>query len=163
MNKWIIGLVAVAIVGLVLGTAGVVAAQSGTPGSGYGMMGGRGGWGMMGQYGTGQTGLLHDEMIAAYAEALGLSVEDLNARLANGETMAQIASAQGLTVEEFRTLMLDARNKAIDKAVQDGTLTQEQADWMKTRSNRMMGGYGARGGGRGQYANPTCPYFQTVP
>ena len=130
-------------------------------------MGGRGArGGMMGQgavSGT-QDGFLHDEMIAVYAEKLGISVEDLNARLANGETMAQIASSKGLTADQFRTLMTDARSQAIDQAVKDGTLTQAQADWMKQRGAGMMGnGRGMRGAGQGRNANPDCPYYQANP
>lgn len=75
-------------------------------------------------------GLLHDEMIAVFAEKLGISRDDLDARLAEGETIAQIASAKGLTVDQFRTLMVDARAQAIDQAAKNGTLTQSQADWM---------------------------------
>ena len=87
-------------------------------------------------------------MIAVYAQALGISVEDLNARLANGETVSQVAAEKGLTAEQFSALMADARSQAIDQAVQDGTLTQEQADWLKTRGARMSGG--SRSGMRGR-------------
>ena len=171
MKKLIISVVMVAVVVIALGSAGFVYAQSTTtpeapvPGTGYGMMGGRGmRGGMMGQ-GAGyaaQDGLMHDEMIAAFAEELGISVDDLNARLAKGETMSQIATAQGLTVEEFRTLMTDARSQAIDQAVKNGTLTQEQADWMNQRgAGRMMGGgRGMRGSGQ---MGSGCPYYQTTP
>ena len=197
MKKLVLSIVIVAVVAIALGTAGLVYAQSSTPqapvpGSGYGMMGGQGGRGRMmggmtlapasragvggrGAAATGtQDGLIHDEMISAFAEKLGISVEDLNARLANGETMAQIATSKGLTADQFRTLMTDARNQAIDQAVKDGTLTQAQADWMKQRGAGMMtmapgsgagvGGRGMRGAGLGRNANPDCPYYdQTQP
>ncbi len=139
------------------------------------MMGGRGMTqgtapraGVGGGYGASAAGdpdgFMHDDMIAAFAEKLGISVDDLNARLAKGETMAQIASSKGLTVDQFRTLMTDARNQAIDQAVKEGTLTQAQADWMKQRGAGMMGGRGMMGGaGQGQFANPNCPFFQTNP
>jgi hypothetical protein len=165
MNKTLLGIVIAVVVVVALGTAGVVYAQTSTPwgpdpdtGNGF-MMGGR--RGMMGAQYTGtQTGWLHDEMIAAYAEKLGISVDDLNARLAGGETMAQIAYSTGLTVEEFQTLMVDARSQALDQAVLNGDITQEQADWMKLRGAGMMGGSrGMRGTGQGQFANPGCPYY----
>ena len=86
---------------------------------------------MMNQNAAGnQDGVLHDEMIAVYAEKLGISVDDLNARLAKGETMAQIASSKKLTAEQFTTLMIDARSQAIAQAVKDVTLTQAQAEVM---------------------------------
>jgi hypothetical protein len=178
MKKLLFGIVAVVVIAAALGTAGLVFAQTSTPqapvpgsGYGYGAMGGRGmGGGMMRQ---GQTtsprygmmngvdsGLLHDGMIAVYAEKLGLTVAEIITRLANGETMAQIASSKGLTADQFQALMLDARSQAIDQAVKAGTLTQAQADAIKQRGAGMMaGGRGMRGAGQGQYANPNCPYF----
>jgi hypothetical protein len=182
MNKTLLSIVIVAVVAIALGTAGFVYAQAPTPqtpvpGSGYGqgMMAGRGARGGMtlapasragvNQNAAGtQDGLLHDAMIAVYAEKLGISVEDLNARLAKGETMAQIASSKGLTAEQFTALMADARSQAIDQAVKDGTLTSAQADWMKQRGAGMMaGGRGMRGADQGRNANPDCPYYQTNP
>ena len=104
-----------------------------------------------------QDGLLHDEMIDAFAQKLGISVDDLNAHLAKGETMAQIASSKGLTVDQFRTLMKDARSQAIDQAVKNGTLTQAQADWMKQRGAGIMGGGRGMGGNDG---DQDCPYYR---
>ena len=177
MKKFVLSIVIVAVAVIALGTAGFVYAQSSNPpttvpGTGYGagmrngqgsrggMMGGQGArGGMMNQNASGtQDGVLHDEMITVYAEKLGVSVVDLNARLAKGETMAQIASSKGLTAEQFTTLMTDARSQAIDQAVKDGTLTQAQADWMKQRGAGMNGG-GMRGTGQGRNANPDCPYY----
>ncbi len=133
---------------------------------GYGR-GMRGGMGQGAGYGYNATGtgegILHDAMISYFAEKLGLTVDQINTRLANGETLAQIAYYTGLTVDQFRTLMVDARSQAIDQAVKDGTLTQAQADRMKQRGAGMGGGRGAgigRGVGQGQYANPACPYYQ---
>ena len=152
MNKLVISIAVVAVLAIALATAGFVFAQSPTPqtpvpgsGFGQGMMNGQGNRGgmMNGQGNRGgmafqnaagdQDGLLHDAMIAVYAEKIGLSVAELNARLAKGETMAQIASSKGLTADQFSTLMTDARSQAIDQAVKDGTLTQAQSDWMKQR------------------------------
>lgn len=109
-------------------------------------------------------GLLHDYMVAAYAEELNIPVADLEARLDQGETMARIAISTGLTIDQFRTLMVDACTQAIDQAVADGTLTQQQADWMKQNGagqmavGQMGNGRGMRSAGQGQFANPDCPY-----
>ena len=183
MNKFVVIIVIVVVAAFALGAAGYVYAQSPTPqtpvpGTGYGFgMGGRGArGGMMGQAAVSgdQDGPLHDGMIAVYSQKLGISVDDLNARLTKGETMAQIAYSKGLTATQFSTLMTDARTQAIDQAVKDGTLTQAQADWMKqrgagmtqapgTRSGMMGGrGMGGRGTGQGQFANPACPYYSQV-
>ena len=174
MSKFKLSIIVVAVVAIALGAAGLVYAQSptpqaGVPGSGgYGMMGGRGGrGGMMGNAGIDQDGFLHDEMIAIFAKKLSISVEDLNARLTQGETMAQIATSKGLTAEQFSTLMTEVRSLAIDQAVKDGKLTQAQGEWMKQRGAGMMAGKrgagGNRGAGQGQFANPNCPYHQTNP
>ncbi|OGN75719.1 MAG: hypothetical protein A2X25_02840 [Chloroflexi bacterium GWB2_49_20] len=176
MKKTVTALLIVAVVAIALSTAGLAYAQAPTPqapvtgsGYGYGMNGNaRMHSGIMGQNvvsGT-QDGVLHDVMIAAFAEQLGISVEDLNARLDAGETVADVAFSKGLTVDEFRTLMTDARSQAIDQALLDGTLTQEQADRMNQRGGgQMMGagaGRGARGAGQGQFSNPGCPYYDEV-
>ncbi len=175
MKKGLLAVVAVVVVVVALGTTGLAFAQTSTPqapaagsGFGYGMNGT--GRGMQGAgrgsnanaTGVGQ-GILHDAMISYFAEKLGLTVDQINTRLANGETMAQIAYSTGLTATQFQALMLDARSQAIDQAVKDGTLTQAQADWMKQRGAGTGGGRVAgmgRGAGQGQYANPACPYYQ---
>ena len=172
-NLWLGAATLAATLVLALGAASFVHAQgpnapAATPGNGTaaGRMGNRGnGLGMMGSAVQGsQSGWLHDGMIAVFAEKLGISVDDLNARLANGETMAQIAAEKGLTTEEFSSLMLAARSQAIDQAVKNGTLTQTQADWMKQHGFGMAGGArGMHGAGLGRYANPDCPYYQANP
>lgn len=172
MNKVILSIVVVAIIAIALGTAGAVYAQAGTPqapvtgtGYGYGMGAGRGNHGgMMGGNAVGtRDGLLHDEMIAAFAEKLGISVDDLDARLADGETVAEIAFAEGLTIEQFSAIRVEVRTQVLDQAVKDGLLTQEQADWMKTRGAGNGAGRGMRGNGQGQFGNADCPYLQTNP
>lgn len=175
MKKFVIAFAIVATLVMALLSTGNVFAQGTTPqtpgsgngrggamGNGGGMMSGRG---MMGANGTVGEGILHDGMIAVYAEKLGISVDDLNGRLDKGETMAQIASSKGLTAEQFTALMNDARVQAIDQAVKAGTLTQAQADWMIQRQGGMMGGNAGRGAGRGMRGNAAdCPYFsQTNP
>ena len=101
-------------------------------GSGYGR-------GMMNGFANGGYGPMHDAMFNALAEGLGLSREELDKRVANGETPYQIALSLGFTQTEFYTLMTDARNVALDGAVANGALTQEQADWMRNRMNGFGG------------------------
>jgi hypothetical protein len=173
MKKFVLAFVVLATLVVALISTGQVAAQGPAPaspqalGTGVGNggpMGGRGARGGNAAAGfTGVEGLLHDGMLAVFAQELDVPVADLNARLANGETIAQIAAEKGLSAEQFSALMADARGQAIDQAVADGTLTQEQADWLKTRGAQGNGGMaGARGtrGGRGANAGSAdCPYF----
>ena len=169
MKKFTITLMVVAVVVIALGAVGVAYAQSNPQGIGTGVGAGRmAGRGSNGGMGAGNMnagdGILHDYMIAAYAEELNIPVADLEARLDQGETMAQIAISTGLTFDQFRTLMIETRSQAIDQAVADGTLTQQQADWMKQHGagqmagGQMGNGRGMRGGGQGQFTNPDCPY-----
>lgn len=79
---------------------------------------------------NGQTGLLHEYFVSAYAQVLGLSVGELETRLTGGETVYQIALAQGIPADQIPALLAQARTQAINAAVADGTLTQTQADWM---------------------------------
>ncbi len=166
MKKFVVTIMVLAVVVFALGSVGSAYAQASAPGTGTnpgsGLMGGRGGRGGMGAGNVvAGEGILHDYLIAAYAEKLSIPVADLEARLSQGETMSAIAVSTGLTLDQFQTLMVEVRTQAIDQAVADGTLTQAQADWMKQR------GAGQMGGGRGvqgQFANPDCPnYSQTNP
>ncbi|GAB4505049.1 MAG: hypothetical protein Fur0043_20440 [Anaerolineales bacterium] len=99
------------------------------------------------------SGLLHEYMVKAMAEAVGLSVNEFESRQAAGETFYQIALSKGFTAEEIPALMLDARARALAAAVADGLISQEQAEWMNSH------GFG-RGGMMGVYGgNGTCPLF----
>jgi len=154
MRKILIIGTLVGVVVLALGAAGLAFAQTETPpaptspGFGSGMMGGRGGFGgMMGGNRTGVEGPLHEYMIAAFAEALGLTPEELETRREAGETLGQVAEAQGISSEEFATLWVEARTAALEQAVADGVITQEQADWMIQRmAQRQAAGFGPGSG-----------------
>jgi hypothetical protein len=164
MKKLMLVSLIVVVAVLVLGTAGYAYAQSSQPnsgnygqgmmGGGWGRQGGRGtmggGYGMMGGYdddGDGY-GPMHDYMLQGFADAFGLTVDELQAQLDAGETMYTIAEAQGFTLEQFRELMLQIRTDALNQLVADGTITQEQADWMLSHMSQMgQGGYGPGAGG----------------
>jgi hypothetical protein len=146
---WIIGILVIAAAL----TAGAALAQAPTPvepGAGYGpgTMSGRGGYGMMGQGffqaqpADGNYGPMHESMVEAFANALGASVEDIESRLAAGESMWQVAEAFGISPENFSALRAEVRAGALQKAVEAGLITQEQATWM----NQRMGSRGFAGG-----------------
>ena len=112
--------------------------MGGNSASGYGHMGG-----MMGV--DGDFGPMHEYMIKALAEKLGLSAEELQTRIENGESMWDIARSQGLSDAEVTALMQDAHNQAIQQAVSAGLITQEQADWMNNHMQQMHGSNGSGG------------------
>jgi hypothetical protein len=164
MKKFIFVVVALAVLAGSFAFVGSAYAQTPSPQNptqpGYGTGMGRGNrGGMAGQQSARGEGLLHDEMVAAFASKLGLSTADLEKQLDAGQTMAQVASAKGLTAEQFQTLWTEARTQAVDAAVKSGKITQAQADWMKTRGGGMMNGGMGRGRGAGMNAN--CPYNTT--
>jgi hypothetical protein len=175
MKKALLVSAVVAIALITLGVAGFVFAQTETPptpayqGYGPGMMGGRGGYGwMMGESDT-EEPPMHELMVASYAKALGLSAEELEARLDNGETMWQVAQSLGLSEEQFAAKWQEAHREALTQAVSQGLITQSQADWMSQRMTQrfsngftpgsdacgghMFNGQG-RGFGRGWQAQP---------
>ena len=138
-KKFAIAFVLAAIFGLTV--AGAALAQGGNP-----PFGGRG-------PGDG-SGFLHDYIEKALADAVGLSVTEFESRLDSGETFYLIALSAGYPAEEIPALMATAHDTALDAAAADGLITQEQADWMKSR------GFG-RGGMMygGGYGTGNCPMF----
>jgi hypothetical protein len=153
------------------GTAGYGCGMFGT-GSGQGN-GGRMGRGMMGnrgyiqdetgcpmvdgdENGTTEYGPLHEYMYNAFAQALGLTPEELETRRLAGDTLWDIAQEQGMTAEQFQELMTTARTNAVNQAVADGVITQEQGNFMLERMETMMGNGVGPGSGLG---NGGCPNF----
>ncbi|MCE9647919.1 MAG: hypothetical protein K8S20_18140 [Chloroflexi bacterium] len=132
MKKTIL-VIALVVLGLGVLGVGAVFAQSGTPPFG--------GHGPMMQDGT--TGPMHTFMVTEFARKVGLNVNDVNTRLAAGESMYDMALSAGVTAEEFPAVMTEVRANALDAAVKAKVITQEQADWMKSR------GFGQGGMGNG--------------
>ncbi len=76
---------------------------------GGGMMGGMGDGAMTGGVGSmaGSMGDQHAQMQAALAEALGLSVDELQAEFADGKTLPQIAEEQGIALGDLHEAVMD--------------------------------------------------------
>ncbi len=128
MKKQMIALV-LAVAALAVFTTGVVFAQAPQPagaGSGYGM----------GRRGTAD-GPLHTYMVNALAKALGITPTDFEARRDAGQTAYQIALSLGISADKIPALIANARTEAINAALADKVITQQQADWMKSRATAM--------------------------
>jgi hypothetical protein len=97
-----------------------------------------GGYGMMGL--NGEEGPMHETMVTAVADALGMAPEEIETRHDAGESLWQIAAAEGLSAEEIQDLMFSAHDAALEEAVANGWLTQEQADWMDSHMEQMWEG-----------------------
>jgi hypothetical protein len=129
-------LLIIVLIVLTLGVVGVgvAFAQGGQPpyGSMMGnMMGGRG------------YGLMHDYVEKALATKLGLTEKQVEDELAAGKPMFQIALDNGIKQEGLANFMSEVHQDAFAKAVEDGVMTQEQADWMLQRMQNMhQNGFG---------------------
>jgi uncharacterized protein YidB (DUF937 family) len=108
-------------------------------------------------------------MLPAIASAFGLNPDELESQINNGETMWQIAQSQGLTTDEFYSKMSQARTEAINKAVADGVITQDLADWMLQRigqiwNSSIKSGFGPNGcQGNGAGFGIGSPWLSVTP
>ena len=108
------------------------------------------------------------ERDALLAVALGMSVEELEAAYAEGETLSTLMGQRGLDAATVRERLRAAYAEALAQAVADGAITQEQADEMDGRLGfgfsklpwpGRPGGFGGRGAPRGGFRGgcPTAP------
>jgi hypothetical protein len=112
------------------------------PGASAGV-GGRSGYGWM-----------HDYIEKDLAAKLDLTEEQIEEQFAAGKTMYQIALDAGIAEADIPALLTEVHKTAFDKAVADGVLTQEQADWMLQRMQSgwengtmpCLSGYNGQGG-----------------
>jgi hypothetical protein len=128
MNKWIkLGIVGLLVVGAVTAlVAGAALAQEETPvvpedalpymnkGMGRGMG--------------------NQVELEAAAEALGMTADELRTQLWGGKTLADLAEEKGIDLADVQAAVEAAKEAAmrenIAQAVEDGTITQEHADWL---------------------------------
>jgi len=119
---------------------------------------GRGGLGP-GMFGRG--GSDRWTMFDTAAEALGLTPEELFAELHSGKSLKEIAEEHGVEMEAVQDALhaaqAEARREAIKQAVEDGKMSQEQADWLLEGLEQgfFPGGRGLGFGGR--WGNPRPP------
>lgn len=150
MNKKI--LLVAAILGITVLTFSVAAPAlaAGGPGNGGGK-GGYGGYGNQGTIGTGVPlelsttvqGVLGYLIHINLADSLGISVDEMTLRLDAGETFSSIAISLGFDVTAINSLLVDARADAVARAIADGLITQETADWLASHGNdNPAAGYG---------------------
>jgi hypothetical protein len=81
------------------------------------------------------------------AKALGISTEELQAAYDEGKPLVVLAYELGFDQATLRTNMQTAYTEALQQAVADGVITQEQVDQLQ---NNPRGGFGSpEGRGRG--------------
>jgi hypothetical protein len=129
----------IAAVGLIAGvTVNAVYAQEETPLFPRGSRGPRdGGMGSVAEDGIGLFQIDQEAIHQELADLLGISLSELESALENGETLASLAVKYEVDFEELQSVMDAAHVEALDQAVADGTITQEQADWILERQAAM--------------------------
>jgi hypothetical protein len=158
INKKLIWVSGLLIVLVVIGAVGATSAfaQSSTSTLEHGRGPGGGGRG------------LSDAALAAAAEALNMTTDELTAALQSGQTLEQIAEEAGVDFEDVQAAIQAVREtelqERIEQALADGTITQEHADWLLEGLEKGFlsgpGGFGfggPHGGPRPDGAPPVQP------
>jgi hypothetical protein len=100
--------------------------------------------------------------LEAVADVLGMTTDDVTAALQDGQTLQDLADEAGVDIEDVRAAIQAVHEaemrERIAQAVEDGTITQENADWLLEGLDKGFiggpGGFGhgfggPRGGGHG--------------
>lgn len=66
-------------------------------------------------------------------EALGMPPEELTAAIRDGKTVAGLAKEKGIAISDLVNKVLDAHQDALDQAIENGCLTEEQVEAMRAR------------------------------
>ena len=97
------------------------------------------------------------------AEALGMTEEELQAALNDGQSLSDLMTTQGIDADTLQTNMQAAYEAAIARAVADGVITQAQADAVLAQDTNfgLFGGHGRGGRGHhgrgGSWSLPSTP------
>lgn len=155
------GLLAALLVVGIVGATSVYAQGPDNPGFGL-MNNGRGpggghGWG------------LGDAELEAAAKVIGMTTDELSSALQEGKTLQDLADAASVDIADVHAAIqavheTEMRDR-ITQAVEDGTITQEKADWLLEGLDKGFigggdgfgigfGGRHGRGGGPGMFAPP---------
>jgi hypothetical protein len=70
----------------------------------------------------------HGPGLDVLADAIGIDEADLRAALEDGQTPAEVAEANGVSRDDLVAALVDDINAHIDQAVEDGHLTEAEAD-----------------------------------
>ena len=154
-------LLALVVVGVIGATNAYAQSQPSTPLHGRGPDGGR--------------GFLGGPGLEAAAKALGMTTDELTTALQSGKTLEQIAQEKGVDFQTVQDAIQAAHatelRARIQQALDDGTITQENADWLFEGLDKGFiggpggfgfgfGGHHGPGFGQGPNQSPTAPTAQ---
>jgi len=142
-------LVALLVIGVIGATNAYAQSPSGMPLHGRGPGDGRGPLGGAG--------------LEAAAEVLGMTTDELTTAFQSGKTLEQLAEEAGVDVQDVKDAIQAAHatemRERIQQAVEDGTITQENADWLLEGLDKgFIGGPGGFG-----FGGPHGPGFGPGP
>jgi hypothetical protein len=141
MSKFlkVAGVALAAAVVMGLGVSATAFAQEATPAAPAVRLAHGGGFGF---------GPNNEAALEAAAKVLGMTADELSTQLWGGKTLAELADEAGVDLQDVRDAVeaaqLEAVRDAIAQAVEDGSITQAQADWLLQGLDN-----GYWGGGRG--------------
>jgi len=97
---------------------------------------------------------LGDAELEAAAQALGMTTDEVSAAFQDGKTLQDLADDAGVAIEDVQAAIQAAHavemRARITQAVQDGNITQENADWLFEGFDKgFIGGPGGFGFGPG--------------
>lgn len=112
---------------------------------------------------------LSDAALAAAAEALDMTTDEVTAALQSGKTLEDLAEQAGVDIDDVRAAIQAVRDteirERIAQAVEDGTITQENADWLLEGLDKGFlggpGGFGLGHGPKGEGEPPFGPQNQS--
>lgn len=100
---------------------------------------------------------------AILAEALGMTNEELETALADGQSLVDLMVAKGIDSTTLQTNTRSAFEAAVQQAVTDGVITQAQADQILSADNFNLFGRGGFGGHRGRGGHGGRGFFRFAP
>lgn len=70
-----------------------------------------------------------NSLISIAADQLDMSLTDLLTELQDGKSIADVASEKGVDIQDIADAYMAELKETLDGAVEDGRITQKQADW----------------------------------
>ncbi len=117
--------------------------------------------------GSGRGFGLSDAALDAAAKVLGMTADEVKTALQEGRNLQDLATEKGVDIADVQAAIQAVRvtemRAQIAQAVEDGTMTQEKADWLLEGLDMgfMGGGFGRGFGGMRGPGTGDCPMVQT--
>jgi hypothetical protein len=77
-------------------------------------------------------------LIGEILEKLGITLDDLKARISGGETLEDIATEAGIDLNAIHAERIQEQLKNVEQALADGKITEAQADRIRERLNDQL-------------------------